>query len=125
MYNLIDKGDERVEPVTYSLNETVKQQIMDLSDGLKKKIQAYIDILLIKGHDIRKPYSDKIEGFTNLYELRPGFNNIEYRLIYFWSGNHAQFVNSFVEKNQKKKNRREYEKGNIIKNIMLERRKTT
>lgn len=114
-----------MEPVTYSLNETVKQQIMDLSDGLKKKIQAYIDILLIKGHDIRKPYSDKIEGFTNLYELRPGFNNIEYRLIYFWSGNHAQFVNSFVEKNQKKKNRREYEKGNIIKNIMLERRKTT
>ena len=111
-----------MEPITCSFSEQVRNYINDLPDELVKKIEAYKEILLMKGHSITLPYSDKIEGYKNLFELRPGFHNLEYRLIYFWQGNHAYFVNSFTEKGKKKENRREYAKAEKIKNNVLNRR---
>lgn len=110
-----------MEPVTCSFTQLVRQQVDSLPDGLIEKIEAYKDILKMKGHHISLPYADKIEGYKNLFELRPGFHNMEYRMIYFWQGNHAQFVNSFVEKGKKKENRREYVKAEQIKNAILAR----
>jgi len=56
----------------------------------------------MQGHNIRLPYSHKIEGYTNLYELRPGYKNLEYRLFYFWHSNHAQIVHSCFEAGKKR-----------------------
>jgi len=104
--------------VTYDMTESVKEIIKKLPDGLKKKIEAYIEILKIKGHEISLPYADKIEGYKNMHELRPHFHNIEFRLLYYWNGNHVRFVNAFEERGKKKENRREYEKADQIRNIL-------
>ena len=112
-----------MQPITYDLTEMVQEVLDKQTDGLKAKTKSYLEALEIKGHNLSLPYSDKIEGYKNLFELRPHFHNTELRMIYFWQGNHAWFVNVFIEKGKKKENRREYEKANTIKSIMLERRK--
>lgn len=111
-----------MEPIVYDITDPVQENIDKQSVGLKAKIKSYLDVLVIKGHSILLPYSDKIEGYKNLFELRPDFGNIEFRMIYFWIGNHAWFINSFYERGKAKENRREYERGHLIRNIMLERR---
>jgi hypothetical protein len=107
-----------LEPITYSDTEKVENDISVQSIGLKAKIKAYREILKIKGHSIALPYADKIEGYENLFELRPHFHNIEFRLIWFWQGNHAQFVHTFTEKGKKKENRREYKKAHGIRRLI-------
>jgi hypothetical protein len=121
VYSSINRGGEQVELITCSFTTLVQEQVDELPEGLIKKIEAYKEILKMKGHHIALPYADKIEGYNNLFELRPGFHNIEYRMIFFWQGNHAQFVNSFTEKGKKKENRREYSKAGQIKPAILDR----
>lgn len=111
-----------MEPIIYSDTVAVERTIGEQSEGLKAKIRTYRQILVMKGHSIAFPYADKIEGYNNLFELRPHFHNIEFRMIWFWQGNHAQFVHTFIKKGKKKENRREYQKASDIKNIILGRR---
>ena len=56
--------------VTYDMTESVKEIIKKLPDGLKKKIEAYIEILKIKRHEISLPYADKIEGYEKADQIR-------------------------------------------------------
>jgi hypothetical protein len=111
-----------VEPVIYSDTVALEKAIGEQSEGMKAKIRTYRQILVIKGHSIALPYADKIGGYNNLFELRPHFHNIEFRMIWFWKGNHAQFVHTFIEKGKKTENRRDYQKADDIKNIILGRR---
>jgi len=110
-----------MNPITYEVTEPVQQLIDKQSDGLKSKIIFFLDMLKMKGHGIRLHYSDKIEGYDNLFELRPSFGNIAFRMIYFWTGNKAWFINAFFERGKTKENRREYEKAHQIRIIMLKK----
>ena len=71
-----------------------------------------------KGYALTSPFVDKIESYKNLWELRPHHHNIEFRMIFFWNKNTAYFVHSFIEKGQKKKNRREYKTAEQIKQAL-------
>ncbi|MCX8093689.1 MAG: type II toxin-antitoxin system RelE/ParE family toxin [Candidatus Goldbacteria bacterium] len=97
--------------LTKSVFEDIKKQSIELNAKIKK----YLELLDEKGHALQMPFVDKIESYKNLYELRPHHHNIEYRMIFFWRGNIAYFIHSFVEKGQKKKNQREYKIAEVRK----------
>jgi len=89
----------------------LRSSLMDLRVKLKK----YLEQLQERGPALLKPFVDKIEGYKNLFELRPHFGNLEYRMFFFWKGNTAYFIHTFIEKGQKKKNQREYKIADEIK----------
>jgi hypothetical protein len=94
--------------------EDIKKQ----SVGLNGKIKKLLDMLDERGYALEWPYKDKIEGFKNLFELRPKFDNVEYRMFYFWRGNTAYFIHTAIEKGQKKKNQREYRTADRNRQIL-------
>jgi hypothetical protein len=102
----------------YRFTERVLKEISGLPEGLKGKIYKYLEMLEVKGYALTWPFTDRIEGYKNLWELRPSFGNNEFRLIFFWKGNTAYFVHSFVEKGQKKKNHREYDTADKLKKML-------
>jgi hypothetical protein len=101
--------------LTRAVLEDMEKQSVELNGKIKK----YLEILDEKGHSLAGPFVDKIEGYKNLWELRPHHHNIEYRMIFFWQKNTAYFMHAFVEKGQKKKNRREYDTADRIKQELL------
>jgi hypothetical protein len=100
------------------LTESVLEDMSKQSLGLNGKIKKYLDMLDERGHSLEWPYKDKIESYKNLYELRPQFNNVAYRMFYFWKGNAAYFIHTAIEKGQKKKNQREYKMADQNKQIL-------
>ena len=63
------------------------------------KIKYYLDLLALRGPMLREPYAKKLN--SDIFELRPGFGNVEIRLFYFWDGDTAWFVSGIVKKSQK------------------------
>ena len=70
-------------------------------EGLRKKIKIYQGLLDERGF--------------NLFELRPHFHNIEFRMIFYWKGKEARFIHAFYERGNKKTNQREYKTADNIK----------
>lgn len=103
------------------LSQEVLKAVDEIEEeGLIKKIKAYCDLLDEHGYNIPSQYMDKIEGYRNLFELRPHFHNIEFRMLFFWQDNTAYFVHSFYERGSKKKNRNEYDTAERIKKVKTE-----
>jgi len=102
----------------YDLTEKVLKEIQNQPAGLKGKIKKYLDLLKGKGPALIWPFVDKIESYKNLWELRPSYGNIEFRMIFFWKQRKALFVRAFTEKGKKKKNQREYRTANNIKKVL-------
>jgi hypothetical protein len=84
-------------------------------EGLRKKIKIYQGLLDERGFNLPSQYMDKIEGYKNLFELRPHFHNIEFRMIFYWKGKEARFIHAFYERGNKKTNQREYKTADNIK----------
>lgn len=87
-------------------------------EGLKRKIKTYRDLLDEYGYNLPSQYMDKIEGYNGLFELRPHFHNIEFRMVFYWQGNTAVIVHTFYERGSKKKNHREYETAQAIRKAL-------
>lgn len=85
-------------------------------EGLQNKIDNYLELLDMYGFNLPSQYLDKIEGYKGLFELRPHFHNIEFRMIFFWQGNTAMIIHAFYERGSKKKNQREYDTADRIRN---------
>jgi hypothetical protein len=103
----------------FEMTVKVSETIEKLPRGLQNKINAYLDLLQDKGHALLFPYVDKVEGYKNLWELRPHFHNMEFRMIYFWKERTAYFVHAFEERGKKAKNQREYRTADSIKTVIL------
>lgn len=103
------------------LSKEVLKTIDEINEeGLKKKVRQYLDLLDENGYKLPSQYMDKIEGYKNLFELRPHFHNIEFRMIFYWQENTAFFVLTFYERGSKKKNQRDYDTANMIKKMKTE-----
>ena len=60
------------------------------------KCLAYIKLLAELGHELRRPQADFLRD--GIYELRIGFQGINYRILYFFHGNLAAVVSHGLTK---------------------------
>jgi hypothetical protein len=72
-------------------------------DGLSEKVQlkclGRIERLKQEGHALRRPEADFLRD--KIYELRIGFQGINYRMLYFFHGNVAAVVSHGIVKEDK------------------------
>jgi len=72
-------------------------------DALPTKVQlkclARIERLKEEGHALRRPEADFLRD--KIYELRVGFQGINYRILYFFHGNIAAVVSHGIVKEDK------------------------
>ena len=63
-------------------------RVMEWMDGLPKKIRnkchAYVNRLTAEGHELRRPTADLLRD--KIYELRPSYQGVHYRILYFFYG---------------------------------------
>jgi phage-related protein len=74
----------RFEVRYYSKDE--RSPVRDFLDGLPPKAAAkcltYVDLLAERGFSLPRNYSAKVQD--DIWELRPEYGNVEYRLLYAW-----------------------------------------
>ena len=86
------------EVIFYKEGETVP-----IRDWLKKqpaKVQikclAYIARLETKGHELRRPAADFLRD--GIYELRPSYQGVNYRILYFFAGKNIVVISHGLKK---------------------------
>ena len=93
-----DKND--ASPVEQLITELAKKAAQNKSARIRlDAIRFCIAMLELKGVNIREPYAKKIEGQTDLYELRPRGDRIFYYSLI--DENTFVLLHSFVKKSQK------------------------
>ena len=60
------------------------------------KIDFFMDLLMEYGPNLQRPYAAYLRN--KIWELRPGINDQNYRLFYFWINNKAVFVHAVDKK---------------------------
>ncbi len=62
--------------------------VLEWIDSLPKKVRvkctAYVDRLTAEGHMLRRPTADLLRD--KIYELRPSYQGVHYRILYFFYG---------------------------------------
>jgi hypothetical protein len=69
------KEDERV---------LVREWLKALPNKAQEKCLTFITQLEMQGHQLRRPVADFLRD--GIYELRPSYQGINYRILYFFSG---------------------------------------
>ena len=70
-----------------------------LQPKARAKCQAYLTRLQSEGHGLRRPVADFLRD--GIYELRPSFRGVQYRVLYFFHGQSAVVVSHGLVKGQK------------------------
>lgn len=74
--------------------------VLDWLDELPAKAQlkclARIERLKLEGHELRRPEADLLRD--KIYELRVGFQGVNYRMLYFFHGNIAAVISHGIVK---------------------------
>ena len=77
--------------------------MLEWLDAMPGKVQlkclARIERLKQEGHTLRRPEADFLRD--KIYELRVGFQGINYRMLYFFHGNIAAVVSHGIVKEDK------------------------
>ena len=77
--------------------------ILDWLDGLPVKARlrciGYLRRLAASGHELRRPVADYLRD--GIYELRPSYQGIGYRILYFFDGRDVVVVSHGITKEQK------------------------
>lgn len=60
------------------------------------KCHVYLTRLELEGHELRRPNGDYLRD--GIYELRPSFDGVHYRILYFFQGNEAVVVSHGLTK---------------------------
>jgi hypothetical protein len=63
---------------------------------VQDKCLAYLGHLEAKGHELRRPLADLLRD--GIYELRPSYQGVHYRILYFFSGKDVVVVSHGLEK---------------------------
>jgi len=71
----------------------------DLPEKVRLKCLARIERLKQEGHALRRPEADFLRD--KIYELRVGFNGINYRMLYSFHGNIAAVLTHGILKEDK------------------------
>jgi hypothetical protein len=74
------------EIVFYKEGETVlfEQWLNTLPVKVQAKCLAQVRLLRSQGHELRRPIADFLRD--GIYELRPTYQGVHYRILYFFSG---------------------------------------
>jgi hypothetical protein len=62
----------------------VRDWLKALPNKVQRKCLTFIAQLEMRGHELRRPIVDFLRD--GIYELRPSHQNIQYRILYFFSG---------------------------------------
>jgi hypothetical protein len=77
--------------------------LLDWLDSLSRKVQdkciARIELLEKHGYDLRRPICDLLKN--GIYELRAGFNNVNYRILYCFRGKNVVLLSHGCTKEKK------------------------
>src|SRR5438552_5007356 len=76
--------------------------LLDWLDGLPEKVvvkcRARLERLRELGHELRRPEADFLRD--GIYELRVGYQGVNYRMLYFFHGSIAAVVSHGLTKEQ-------------------------
>ncbi len=74
------------EVIFYREGETVfvRKWLKDLPNKVQRKCLTFIARLEMEGHELRRPIADLLRD--GIYELRPSYQGVHYRILYFFSG---------------------------------------
>jgi phage-related protein len=76
--------------------------LVDWLDFLPAKARAkclnYMRLLATSGHELRRPAADLLRD--GIYELRPSYGSVQYRILYFFHGRDVVVLSHGVTKTQ-------------------------
>ena len=74
----------------------IREWLRSLPAKVGRKCLLYLDMLEQQGHELRRPIADSLRD--GIYELRPSFQGVHYRILYFFSGRNVVVVSHGVVK---------------------------
>ena len=86
------------EIVFYKEGETVlfEQWLNTLPIKVQAKCLSLLRLLRSQGHEIRRPIADFLRD--GIYELRPTYQGVHYRILYFFSGRNVVVISHGLSK---------------------------
>ena len=89
------------EIVFYKEEETVlfEQWLFTLPAKVQAKCLSQIRLLRSHGHELRRPIADFLRD--GIYELRPTYQGVHYRILYFFSGKNIVVISHGLSKESK------------------------
>jgi hypothetical protein len=67
-----------------------------VSPNVQDKCLAYLSQLEERGHEMRRPLADLLRD--GIYELRPTYQGVHYRILYFFSGRNVIVISHGLKK---------------------------
>ena len=88
----------RTEVIFYKEGDRVpvREWLKSLPAKVGRKCLLYLDVLEQQGHELRRPIADVLRD--GIYELRPSFQGVNYRILYFFSGRNVVVVSHGIVK---------------------------
>jgi phage-related protein len=74
----------------------VREWLRTLPVKAQIKCLAYLSQLENRGHELRRPIADLLRD--GIYELRPSYAGVHYRILYFFSGKDAVVISHGLTK---------------------------
>jgi len=74
----------------------VREWLKSVPPKVGRKCLLYLDMLEQQGHELRRPIADLLRD--GIYELRPSFRGVNYRILYFFSGRNVVVVSHGIVK---------------------------
>jgi hypothetical protein len=74
----------------------IRAWLNSLPSKVALKCLLYLDMLEQQGHELRRPIADFLRD--GIYELRPSFQGVNYRMLYFFSGRNVVVVSHGIVK---------------------------
>ena len=86
------------EVIFYREDDTVpvREWLKTLPVKVQRKGLTYLDMLEQWGHELRRPIADFLRD--RIHELRPTFQGVNYRRLYFFSGRNVVVVSHGISK---------------------------
>jgi hypothetical protein len=86
------------EVIFYKEGETVfvREWLKGLPNKVQRKCLTFIARLEVEGHELRRPIADFLRD--GIYELRPSYQGVHYRILYFFSGQDVVVLSQGITK---------------------------
>jgi hypothetical protein len=86
------------EVIFYKEGDTVpvREWLKSLPSKVARKCPLYLDMLEQQGHELLRPIADFLRD--GIYELRPSFQGVNYRILYSFSGRNVVVVSHGIVK---------------------------
>src|SRR5713226_2838140 len=90
----------RTQTVSSSIGEDdtvwVRGWLKTLPNKAQRKCLTFIAQLEMQGHELRRPVADFLRD--GIYELRPSYQDVHYRILYFFTGKNVAVLSQGIAK---------------------------